>query len=208
MTEAYPLKWPDGWPRARGREWGRFARNLDTDRTLDQLMDELRRLGATNIVISTNLKPRNVSARPDADPRADPGVAIYFTYNAKSMSMAQDRFDNVGKNARSLTLAIDAMRAIERHGGGYMMQRSFDGFAALPPPSDGKGYEKRPWRSVLELSETVYGALPKANQLILAEAAYRQTSRAAHPDVPGGSAERMAELNVAIEDARTELKDR
>lgn len=152
MTEAYPLKWPDGWPRARGREWGRFARNLDTDRTLDQLMDELRRLGATNIVISTNLKPRNVSARPDADPRVDPGVAIYFTYNAKSMSMAQDRFDNVGKNARSLTLAIDAMRAIERHGGGYMMQRSFDGFAALPPPSDGKGYEKRPWRSVLELS--------------------------------------------------------
>lgn len=58
----------------------------------------------------------------------------------------------------------------------------------------------------MELSIEVYGALPKANQLILAEAAYRQTSRAAHPDVPGGSAERMAELNVAIEDARSELR--
>lgn len=205
MTEAYPLKWPQGWPRARYREWGRFAKHLDYDRALRDLEDELVRLKATNVVVSCNMKPSRVAAHPDADPRRDPGVAIYFVYNAKAMSMAQDTYDTVAKNMRSLTLAIDAMRAIERHGGGYMMQRSFEGFAALPPPADGTAYQKKPWRDVLDLPSQTYGRLPKANQLILAEAAYRQMSRAAHPDVPGGSADKMAELNIAIEDARSEL---
>jgi hypothetical protein len=134
MTEAYPLRWPEGWPRARSRDWGRFSKHLDTDRAFRDLEEELSRLKASNVVISTNLKPRGVPSDPKADPRLDPGVAIYFLYNGKQMSMAQDRYDTVAKNLRSLTLAIDAMRAIERHGGGYMMQRSFDGFAQLPPP--------------------------------------------------------------------------
>jgi hypothetical protein len=57
---------------------------------------------------------------------------------------------------------------------------------------------------VLELPSSVYGALPKGNQLILAEAAYKERARKAHPDA-GGTAEAMAELNVAIGDAREEL---
>lgn len=205
MTEAYPLKWPDGWPRARGRRAGTFGKDLQYDRAVAQLEAELGRLRAAHVVISCNMKPSRVSADPRADPRSDPGVAIYFQYGGKAMAMAQDSFDSVAKNMRSLFLAIEAMRAIERHGGGYMMQRSFEGFAALPPPADAKGYEKRPWRTVLELDEALYGALPAAQQLVLAESAYRERARKAHPD-NGGSPEAMAELNVAIEDARAALK--
>ena len=59
MTEAYPLHWPEGWPRTleRKRLWslpgGRGA-TPEWDAGLDRLTGELRRLGAVNIVVSTN----------------------------------------------------------------------------------------------------------------------------------------------------------
>lgn len=207
MTEAYPLRWPEGWPRLNGRKGtGPFRTSADT--AIRSLYENMRALKATGLVLSSNCKIRNDGTpyREDMVARLkDPGVAVYFTYAGKPMVMAQDAYQLPMANIRSLALAIDAMRAIERHGGGYMMQRSFDGFAQLPPPGGAEAYQKKPWRGVLELPEAVYGALPKDNQLILAEAAYRRAAKAAHPDTPGGEAEKMAELNVAIEDARAEL---
>lgn len=66
----------------------------------------------------------------------DPGVAVYFVRNKRPMVMAQDRFGTVLGNMRSLTTAIKGLRQMERHGGATMMERAFDGFAALPPPDD------------------------------------------------------------------------
>ena len=48
--------------------------------------------------------------------------------------MAMDRFTSVAGNLRSLTLAIEAMRQLNRHGGGTMMERAFAGFVAIAPP--------------------------------------------------------------------------
>jgi hypothetical protein len=50
--------------------------------------------------------------------------------------MAQDRFWSIIGNMRSLTISIEGLRQMERHGGATMMERAFDGFAALPPPED------------------------------------------------------------------------
>lgn len=55
--------------------------------------------------------------------------------------MARDSYNTPWENIRSLILAIDAIRSIERHGGSTMMERAFAGFAAIAPPS-----WKRPWR--------------------------------------------------------------
>jgi len=204
MAEAYPLEWPHGWPRSKYRKSGRAFKNLTPDRAFRGLTDELTRLGARDVVLSTNLKPR-LYAGPAGDPRQDPGVAIYFTLNGRQMTMAQDAYDSVYANARSLTLAIDAMRAIERHGGGTMMQRAFSGFQALPPPGGHAEYQKKPWRTVFKM--VVADGLPKDMQLAIAEATYKKMARDAHPDSPGGDPQLMAELNVAIDDARQELKD-
>ena len=46
MTEAYPLHWPAGWPRTAHREASRFEPR------------ELDRLGATGMVLSTNVPLR------------------------------------------------------------------------------------------------------------------------------------------------------
>lgn len=142
MTEAFPLSWPPGWPRHRG------PRDSDSrfkgptyrwDRVFRGLQDEIVRIGGSriSIVVSTN-QPVRGDGLPYAQQRAisDPGVAVYFVRNKKPMVMAQDRFDTILGNMRSLTMAIEGLRQMERHGGATMMERAFDGFAALPPPDD------------------------------------------------------------------------
>lgn len=146
MTQAYPLQWPDGWPRttAHKREDGRARfqkgdwrnRSYTTiNTTRQQLADELQRLGARNVVLSTNVELR-LDGQPYSNrrPPEDPGIAVYFTLDGEPMVMAQDAFQRVPDNIRSLTLAISGMRQMQRHGGGTMLKRAFSGFTALPPP--------------------------------------------------------------------------
>lgn len=193
---AFPLQWPDGWPRHRGaREGdGRFSGRtygLSIGRARDQLVCEIERLGAKNVVISSNVALRR-DGLPYSDKRRldSPGVAVYFTLKDRPMVMAVDRFVSVAGNLRSLTLAIDAMRQLERHGGGTMMERAFSGFAAIAPPD-----WKKPWREV-------FGVKPDWSGDIAA--LYREKARNRHPDT-GGNDSLMAELNVAYEEARREL---
>ena len=140
MTEAYPLSWPPGWPRHKGQQDSdtRFrGPTYQWDRVYRGLTDELRRIGATNIVVSTN-QPVRGDGLPYAQQRniSDCGVAVYFTRNKKNLVMAQDRFWSVIGNMRSLTMAIEGLRQMERPGGATMLERAFDGFAALPSPED------------------------------------------------------------------------
>lgn len=149
-TEAYPLKWPPGWPRHKGpRDSDRRFRGptYRWDRVFRGLKDELRRIGAdeTSIIISTN-QPLRQDGLPYAQQRnaADPGVGLYFLRNKKPLTMAQDRFDTVLGNMRSLAMSIEGLRQMERHGGAVMLERAFDGFVALPAPDD--------WRAILGLA--------------------------------------------------------
>jgi hypothetical protein len=140
MTEAYPLRWPPGWPRHKGAQDSDSRFNGPTyrwDRVYRGLQEEIKRIGGTKIVVSTNQPLRN-DGYPYAQQRniTDVGVAVYFMRNGRPMVMAQDRFWSIIGNMRSLTMAIEGLRQMERHGGATMMERAFDGFAALPPPED------------------------------------------------------------------------
>lgn len=90
---AYPLRWPDGWPRARGRKAGRFGKTTQrageswkskADLTMEGAMErvryELERLGvnvADDSIVSTNLK-LNLAGLPRGDQGepSDPGVEV------------------------------------------------------------------------------------------------------------------------------------
>lgn len=200
--QAYPLQWPAGWPRTPpdrqdrgwqfkstryqqpGQNWSGVAgRGLVTfAKARDQLYDELRKLGATNVVVSSNHKPDRYGV-PTESKRSvgDEGIAIYFGLKGKPMAMACDRFDNAAANMRSLGLAIDAMRQLERHGGGTMMERAFSGFVALTAP--GKN-----WWDVLQVK-------PDATRDVI-ELNFRRLARDRHPD-NGGNHEDMSALNEA-----------
>lgn len=195
-VEAYPLQWPQGWPRTafNQRESDRRfggSRKLTMGRARDQLVDELRRLGATEIIVSSNI-PTKGDGLPYSKSRLidDPGVAVYFNFKKKPLVMARDGFVSVAGNIRSLTLAIEGLRQLERHGGSFMMEKAFSGFLAIAPPD-----WKKPWREVFGVKPDWRGNITEL---------FREKARNRHPDT-GGADILMAELNVAYDEAKREL---
>ncbi len=135
----------------------------------------------------------------------NPGIAVYFTLRGKQMAMARDCYDNTAQNLRSLGMAVEHLRGLERHGGAQMLERAFAGFAQLPPPGGSADAGIVDWRKELGLGEIASGGLAKSDLLVLAEARYREKAKLAHPD-QGGDAIQMIRLNMAIKQARDELK--
>jgi len=202
VTTAFPLAWPDGWPRtpAHRRVHPRFGVGFDKGRA--DLYREVEKLGAKTCVLSCNLGLR-IDGRPRADDAMklipEPGVAVYFQMRERPMVIAQDRYLTVCENMRGIYLALSHLRHLERHGGAHMMERAFGGFAQLPPPS-GAAPTTVDWRVELDMAPEGYKAFPKGDQLAIANARYRDMARLHHADH-----ERMIRLNAAIERAREEL---
>jgi hypothetical protein len=211
----YPLQWPVGWKRTppETRAFGRFGKATSNvgggwrrvnDITLYQattrLLQELDRMGihSDDIVLSTNVPVRlDGMPRSDAKAPADPGVAVYWLDKGAQRCMAIDQYTKVEMNVAALAATIEAMRAIERHGGAAILDRAFTGFTALPSPI--VAGMKRPWRDVLE-----YGNGP-ANEAEI-QRNYRILAKDYHPDRQGGDGTKMAELNVARDEAMEEAR--
>jgi hypothetical protein len=197
MTTTYPLQWPDGWPRtdshfiidgkyrfarstSRGRQFWTFAE------ARDRLIKELEQLGARNIVISSNFKLNRYEQVSDTGRRPeDQGIAVYFMRGGEQLAMARDGFTRAEENMRSLTLAIEAMRQLDRHGGPSMTRRAFTGFAALPPP-------KTCWQ--------ILGMKHPTKNVEDIQGQFRMMAMMNHPD-KGGEAIDMAALVKARDEA-------
>jgi len=182
-AEAYPLHWPQGWPRTEERTRSRFDGTFAKIR--DELWAEIARLGGQYPVLSTNL-PLKRDGMPYASQKepSDPGVAVYFERRGRQMVFACDKWDLVQDNMRSIQRTIEAIRGIERWGASEMMERAFQAFEALPAP-------KSCW--------DILGVRPGAGADEVSRA-YRDKARSAHPDT-GGSQAAMAELNRARDEA-------
>lgn len=195
MIEAYPLHWPDGRPRTPRYNIRRSSftpGNRSTE--VANVTAELRRLGARNVIVSTNVRLRN-DGLPYANDRApdDQGVAVYFEYAGGQKCFACDRWTSVAENLRAIFKSIEAIRGLERWGSKDFVNAAFTGFSALPSP----GAEK-PWREVL-------GFRPdeKPSAAAVREQFYALAKKA-HPDA-GGSNEAMAELSAAKDAAMLEV---
>lgn len=183
---SYPLCWPPGRQRTKCRQSSRF-KVPSFARVRDELLDELRRMSARNVILSTNLKQR-LDGLPLANQRQpdDPGVAVYFKYKSKEVCFACDRWRSIEENMQAIRHTIEALRGIARWGTGDMVDAAFTGFEALPAKSES-------WQSVLGVGINA--------TLEIAEEAYSRLAMIHHPD-RGGSAEKMAKLNDAISEAR------
>lgn len=179
MTEAYPLHWPEGWPRTRFPK--RSAFKTDFVKARDHLRRQIELMGGRYVVISSNLKTRQdgYPLANQAEP-SDSGVAAYFQRKEKQMVFACDKWDRARDNIRAIGMTIDAIRGMERWGASEMMERTFAAFEALPAPKS--------WRDILGL-----GPQPSEEEI---NAAFRQKARSAHPDA-GGSNAMMTELTDA-----------
>lgn len=194
-AERFPLHWPDDWPRTEPADRTQASFKVTSAAALQSLDDELRRLGATDSVLSTNIPVTQAGrfyARYADSRLEDPGVAVWFQLDGEWRVIACDRWTTLRANVRSIALTINALRGLERWGTSQLLERVFRGFTALP----GSGDPFRPWWSAFS-----FVGIPTLEE---AERAYRELARINHPD-RGGDPARMAELNAAIATARREL---
>lgn len=192
--EAYPLCWPDGYKRTQYKIKSQFKQTMEKAQNF--LRQEVSRLRATELIISTNIPVRNDGGLyADYMKRKieDPGAAIYFKYKNKDVSLCCDRYETVWENIYALGKGIEALRGLERWGVSEFLDRVFTGFTALPPP-----VVTRYWWTVLGCSRTDDEEQIKFK--------YRLLVKQHHPDA-GGNTQRFQEIQQAYSEAMTQLKE-
>ena len=108
-------------------------------------------------IVSTNLK-LNLAGLPRGDQGepSDPGVAVYFQKKSGPMRViAIDAYRRVRDNLAAIAATLEAMQAIERHGGAQILERAFTGFDALPAP--------KKWWDILECRQDASRDVIEAN---------------------------------------------
>jgi hypothetical protein len=215
QQQRFPLSWPNGWKRTpyHQRRPAMFHRmrtvyagqrpdgtratykqkeRLSVGDSTERLTGELHRLGATNVIISSNMRVRQdgLPYASQAKQLDDPGIAVYFKLRGQPRVLACDRWNSVADNMAAIAGHIEAIRACDRYGVGTLEQ-AFTGYAALPENTAVN------WRAV-------FGFADQPVTWAEVEDAFRQAARQAHPDA-GGTHEQMARLSEAKEFARKEL---
>lgn len=172
-TRAYPLYWPEGWPRT---ESNKIKRAQFKDRSVfiarRELESEVRKFGGQKLIISSNVElkldgtPRSGRKQP-----ADKGVAVFFERKNEPMALACDVYSSVEDNLWALVRTLEALRQIERDGSPALINRAFKGFVALPDP------DARQWWEVLGVEKTADNTVIRA--------AFIRLAKLHHPDVGG-----------------------
>jgi DnaJ-domain-containing protein 1 len=183
----YPLSWPAFQPRTKpqDRERARFGtrggmgyagnyvsgRKHTISESAQELEQEIRRMGGTDMVISSNLRVK-ANGLPYSGQRTsdDPGVAVYFQWHKKDLAFACDKWLSIEDNLWAIVKHIEALRGQERWGVGTLDQ-AFAGYAALPDPNTLE------WWKVLRIKQDA------SNQEI--RSAYLQLAKQYHPDNGG-----------------------
>lgn len=194
VVKRFPLQWPDGWPVTRAGFHDRGAPfQVTRAKTLVDLAETFRLLKVDDWLVSSNI-PTRLDGLPRADggpsAGASPGVAVYFVHKGAVRVMARDKFADPWANLRSVGLAVEALRALERHGGRLIMERAFAGFAALPAPASD-------WRAVLGLRGLTGG---QEYQREVISMKYRDLAKGA-----AGDEAQLLKLNLARDAALAEI---
>lgn len=202
--EAYPLSWPDRWPKPKFRERARFSGRTSEQRqsydgtiktfsrkrehTIEEsrvyLFAELDRLGASSVILSSNLRLR-ADGNPVSGQRMpdDPSIAVYFTLKQKPHVLACGKWDRAQDNIWAIAKHVEALRGQERWGVGSIEQ-AFRGYTAIPEKSGGLS-----WWDVLGI------AMNASEEQV--KTAYRTKAKIYHPDSGTANHEEMVRLNEA-----------
>ena len=188
---AFPLSWPIGWTRVTMRLNARFGHKGQgpSRSSADyRLRDELRKLGARGVTVSTNLPVRRDGLADFSRPEPyDTGVAVYFRIKNQPRVFACDKWRTIADNMTALAKHVEAIRGQGRWGVGSVEQ-ALGGYLALTAlPA------KKAWHEVLEVA-------PDANRAVI-DAARERLLMQHHPD-KSGTSERVYDINAAYDELR------
>jgi len=201
----FPLVWPEDWPRTPDYKRARSRYELTLDGARRKLDEELRKFGAHNPVLSTNLTLRlDGQIRATQNEPQDPGVAVWWKERNGTMQvLACDKWRTVRENVRAVCMAVEAMRAINRCGASQILDRAKQSFTVKALGSGTPvrpSVEPRPWwyyRLKLSTWAPTYDQIKRA---------YRELAAEQHPD-RGGNTEQFLELTTALRDAESWLRE-
>lgn len=180
---AYPLTWPPHFPRTKRRVPSRFNTPLTT--ALGNVQTSLMKFARdSQMLIDQIVISSNVTLGQDYP--TDPGVAIWFRWDAQQVCIPVDKYSSVEANLQSIHHIIEARRVEMRHGTLALVRATFSGFMLAAPSS-------KPWWEVLGVHERA--------SIEEIRSAYRKQAAAHHPD-RGGDSERMIQINKAWEQAQ------
>lgn len=169
-TFEYPLQWLPQQPRAKRPERARFG-NHSISRAGDELVLELQRLGAKDIIISSNLKTKIDGGFYAMQGRIeDNGIVVYFKLKNNPKAMACDKWDMIEHNIWALVQSVKAIRGLERWGGSDFLDGLFTGFTALPSPE------------MMNNNKQYFSGYESKEE---AKEKYRQLCKELHPDMGG-----------------------
>jgi hypothetical protein len=197
---AYPLHWPAGWKVTPGAQRSKSLYRVSFASARDAVFAALKKMGATDIVMSTNVPLRHDGLpyanwkEPDA-----PGVAVYWTRRGSAAVMACDSWRTVRENMRAISVSLEAMLTMERARAGEILERAYQGFAALPETS----VVEEDWRVALRLSDTPDAEMTPR----VVRDAWIARMKMVHPDC-GGTEQQAVQVNKAYATATEWLKAR
>ena len=196
----YPICWPISRPRTKfaHRRHARF--NTKFGKARDNLLTEIRRLGGTDAIISSNIPHRNdglprANAFSSVELKNDPGIAVYFTRKKKKLCFACDCYLTVDDNMHAIAKTVEALRGIARWGTGDMMEAAFTGFMALPEISHSDVWDTL---GIYQENATEQDVM----------SAWRARAKECHPDAVPGREKEWHELDTAKNIALATIKDR
>lgn len=199
----------DKWPRAftNGRRPAPFRAGYA--KTLIDLERELRHLGVTQCVIQAACSEDDI--RLDGRIRSSarlqhPGIIVAFTPKGGApLQFPCDTYSDWTDNLRAVTLALAALRAVDRYGVTRHAEQ-YRGWKALP---EGGGIQAAEWATVESAAEWLYrqvypdnmsGIVGGSKTLIASTEVLRDVwkmaARQVHPDL-GGTTDLMAKVNRA-----------
>jgi hypothetical protein len=178
---AFPLTWPAGWERTKFQKWSQFGRStrggpFTVYSEVQSVLRELERLGAQEVVISSNLRLRQdgIPMSKGNSGITDSGIAVWFDLDGEQRVLACDRWHKPEENLRAIARHINALRGQDRWGVGSLAQ-AFRGYQALPEHASGT-----PWWDALGVSrESAPNVIRKA---------FKAKAHECHPDKGGDRA--------------------
>ena len=200
-SEPYPLNWIPGKPRTPSYKRKRSQFQVSFAKARDELLVELSRLSATQIVISSDV-PLRQDGLPYARYREpdDPGVAVYFKTFKKEYALSCDRWDRVKDNIRAIGKHIKALRGIERWGVSSVEEAMMPFLLPTASPT----YQQNRQNDLFSMWWTILNVSPNATVEEI-KCAYKKLSLTHHPDA-GGDRELWERLSKAYSEALYEKR--
>jgi hypothetical protein len=204
MAIQYQFKTLTQWPKKRTAVRRRSPWRVGAVAVYRQLERELEHIGAkgtvyVEVAIDTRHIRRDGLPAATAPTPAFPGVVVYAPDTRKgAMRFMSDTYTDWMGNLRGISMTLTALRAVDRYGA-VQDAEQYKGFAALPPPSDGRfGSIESAAEWMAEQLGTFTGGVISASQEDYRKA-YRELAQRFHPDRDASKGRQWQQLQMAAE---------